>query len=108
MDPNSPLAIVLGAIGGIAVGLLPALLVFAWLSRRDRRRFQQEEAERQRQQALQRQQWELEEQIWRENLPDWQREAIEAAAHKRVEIRREARRRLGLPEEEPPHDPPAR
>jgi hypothetical protein len=43
---------------------------------------------------------ELEDQIWRESLPDWRREAIEAADRKRAEIKREARRRLGLPEEE--------
>jgi hypothetical protein len=41
----------------------------------------------------------LEDQLWRESLPDWQREAMEQADRKRAEIRREARRRLGLPEE---------
>jgi hypothetical protein len=37
----------------------------------------------------------LERQLWEERLPDGKREA---------EIRREARRRLGLPEEDEAHD----
>jgi hypothetical protein len=41
----------------------------------------------------------LEDQLWRESLPDWQREAMEQVDRKRAEIRRVARRRLGLPEE---------
>jgi hypothetical protein len=38
--------------------------------------------------------------MWRESLPDWQRETVEEADRKRAAITREARRRLGLPEEE--------
>ena len=76
--------------------LVPTLAVIWWLNRRDRRQW----AEQDRRQALQQQLRDLEQQIWRESLPDWQREALEEADRKQVEIHREARRRLGLPEEE--------
>jgi hypothetical protein len=66
------------------------LAIIWWLNRRDRR-----------QREMQAQIWDLERQIWRESLPDWQREALEEADRKQVGIRREARRRLGLPEEDP-------
>ena len=55
----------------------------------------------QRQDQLRQPLWEMEQQIWRESLPAWPREAIEKADRTRTEITREARRRLGLPEEEP-------
>jgi DnaJ-domain-containing protein 1 len=42
----------------------------------------------------------MEDQIWRERLPAWPREALEAADRQRAAITQEARRRLGLPEEE--------
>ena len=42
----------------------------------------------------------MEQQIWRESLPDWQREALDEVDRQQVEIRHEARRRLGLSEEE--------
>lgn len=64
-------------------------LVIRGLNRRDRRRL-----------AVHAQLREMEHQIWRESLPDEQREALEAADRKQVEIAREARRRLGLPEED--------
>ena len=73
-----------------------------WLNRRDRRRWQREEMLRRREEALRRQLRDLEDQIRHESLPDWQREAIEAARRREAEVRREARRRLGLPEEEAP------
>jgi hypothetical protein len=66
------------------------------IDRRDRQPWQREV-------ELRHQLWELEQQIWRESLPDWQREAIEEVDRKRAEMRQEARRRLGLPEEAPPH-----
>jgi hypothetical protein len=65
-----------------------------WLNHRERRRWQQQEAERPRQSALQRQLRELEDQIREERLSEEERE-------ERAEIKRQARRRLGLPEEEP-------
>jgi hypothetical protein len=68
---------------------VPILAIIWWLNRRDRR-----------QREMQAQIWDLERQIWRESLPDRQREALEEADRKQVEIRREARRRLGLPEDE--------
>jgi hypothetical protein len=40
----------------------------------------------------------LEDQLWRERLPDWEREAVERADRQRAEIRREAHRRLGMAE----------
>jgi hypothetical protein len=43
---------------------------------------------------------EMEEQIREETLPDWQCEVLLAVRQRQAEIRREARRRLGLPEEE--------
>jgi hypothetical protein len=72
----------------VVIGLV-LWLVIRWLNRRDRR-----------QREVQAQIWEMERQIWRESLPDWQREALEEADRQQVEIHLEARRRLGLPEEE--------
>jgi hypothetical protein len=98
---NTPL----GAAVGFAIGTLVAYLVLMpltwWLDCRDRRRWQREEALRQQQVALRQQLRDLEDQIRHESLPDWMREAIEAGRRQRAEIRREARRRMGLPEEEP-------
>ena len=85
--------------GGVAIALgllVPTLAVFWWLNRRDRRQW----AEQDHRQALLQQLRDLEQQIWRESLPDWQRGALEEADRKQVEIHREARLRLGLPEEE--------
>jgi hypothetical protein len=45
--------------------------------------------------------WELEDQLWRERPPDWQREAIAAADRTRAEVTREARRRLRRRKEPP-------
>jgi hypothetical protein len=118
MDPQSPMTIALVTIAGLAVGVLPACAVLWWLDRRTsrqivqaaaarQRRWHAEQAERRRQwadrdrrQAVQQQQRDLAQQIWRESLPDWQREALDAADRKQVGIAQEARRRLGLPEEE--------
>lgn len=80
-----------------------------WLNCRAQRNWDRGEAERQhrfaeddRQQALQQQLRELEQAIREETLPDWQREVIRERRQREAEITREARRRLGLPEEE--HD----
>jgi uncharacterized protein (DUF2062 family) len=56
VDPNSPFAIVLGAVVVPLVGLAPILVVQRWSQRRDRRR-------RQREETLRRQLWELEDHI---------------------------------------------
>jgi hypothetical protein len=85
--------LLLQLVRGVAIVLgflVPILTVVWWLNRRDRRR-----------REVQQQIWDLERQIWRESLPDSQREALEEADRKQVEIAREARRRLGLPEEQP-------
>jgi hypothetical protein len=90
----------LGILLGLAVGVGPCLLVYWGLTRWDARRWRQREAAFQRQQEVRAQLRELEHQLWLESLPDWQREALEAADRTRVAITREARRRLGLPEDE--------
>jgi hypothetical protein len=98
---NSPL----GGVVGFAVGSLVVYAVFIplwwWLDRRKRRRWQQQDAERQRQWALQGQLWELEQQIREERLSEEEHERLRRYREERAEIKREARRRLGLPEEEP-------
>jgi len=66
----------------------------------DRHRWAHEQAERERQWALQRQLRELERQIQEERLPEEEREAIRERRRRDTEIQREARRRLGLPEED--------
>jgi hypothetical protein len=83
---NSPLS----AIVGVLAVTLPVCLLFWWLHRRDERRW-----------AVREQVRAMEQQIWLETLPDWQREAILESRQQQVEIHQEARRRLGLPEEEP-------
>jgi hypothetical protein len=88
---NSPL----GTILVFLAASVAIWLVFGWWQWRERRRWKRED-------ELRQQLWEVEQQIWRESLPDWQREAIEKADRTRTEIKREARRRLGLPEEGPP------
>jgi hypothetical protein len=60
-----------------------------WSTVRDRRRSE-----------LQRQIWEMERQILDEGLPDEERERRRAAKARVAAVRREARRRLGLPDEE--------
>jgi hypothetical protein len=86
-------SLLLQLAGGVAIvlGLLvPPMAVFWWLNRRDRRRWEVHAQLREMEQA-----------IWEESLPDWQREAIQKQRQQQVEIHREARRRLGLPDEEP-------
>ena len=78
---------VVAIVGGLWLILW---LVIRGLNRRDRRRW-----------ALHEQLREMERQIWEESLPDWQREAILESRQQQADIAREARRRLGLPEEEP-------
>jgi hypothetical protein len=92
--------IVLSLVGGSAIGSL----VGEGRSVRDRHRWAHEQAERERQWALQRQLRELEQQIREERLPEEEREAIRERRRRDAEIRREARRRLGLPEEDEAHD----
>jgi uncharacterized membrane protein YccC len=86
---NSPLAIVLACI----VGMLPAVVVWgvmAWLFRRDRRRWEVREQLRDMEQAIR-----------EEVMPEEQREWWRHYRERQAAIRCEARRRLGLPEEEP-------
>jgi hypothetical protein len=92
MDANNPLAIALGAITGLLVGLAPALLLTWWLDRRQHRRFVREQKPR-------RQLWEMERQICEEGMSEEWREWHRQSRQREAEISREARRRLGLPEE---------
>jgi hypothetical protein len=86
---NSPVDVALGAILGMVVPWLVIGPIWWWLTRHDWRRW-----------ALQRQLWQMEDQIWRESLPDWPREVIVEPLWKRIAIRREARHRLSLREED--------
>jgi hypothetical protein len=92
---------------GFAAGSLVVYAVVIplgwWLDRRERRRWQQQNAERQRQWALQRQLCELEDQIREERLSEAAREWRRRYREERAEIKREARRRMGLPDEEERH-----
>jgi hypothetical protein len=74
----------------------PFWLTLGWWWRRDRR----QAAEWQRHYAVQQQVWEMERQIWDEQLSDEAREAQRQAHERAAEVTREARRRLGLLEEE--------
>jgi hypothetical protein len=68
-----------------------AVTVAIWVvNRRTRRRWEVQEQLREMEQA-----------IWEEGLPDEQREWLRRYREEQAEIKREARRRLGLPEEEP-------
>jgi hypothetical protein len=88
--------LILSFAGGQVLGSL----IGEGSSVRDRHRWAHEQAERERQWALQRQLRELERQIREERLPEEEREAIRERRRRDTEIRREARRRLGLPEED--------
>jgi hypothetical protein len=61
----------LGLALGLLVGLAPAA-VLVWWQRRERRRWERED-------QLRQQLWEMEQLVWRESLPAWQREAVEKA-----------------------------
>jgi hypothetical protein len=100
---NSPLGAVVGFAAGSLVVYAVVIPLWWWLDRRERRRWQQQEAERQRQWALQRQLCELEDQIREERLPQADREWRQRYREAQAEVTREARRRLGLPDEEERH-----
>ncbi len=90
---TSPLGTAVWFLGG----MLPFWLVLWWQHRRSRR----EAAERTRQWAVQEQVWEMERQIWDEMLSEEEREVQRQARERQRAIKAEARRRLGLPEEDP-------
>jgi hypothetical protein len=113
MDPQSPMCIALGVIAGLAVGMLPACAVLWWFGHRAHRqivqaaaarhrRWQAKQAERRRQWALQQQVREMEQQIREEAMSEEERHWHRQWRQRQAEITREARRRLGLPEED--HD----
>ena len=87
--------LVLSVAGGAGVVLLFSEGTFI----RDRQRWAHEEEVRRRQWALQEQLREMERQIREEQLPDQERAWHRQYQERQLRIRREARRRLGLPEE---------
>jgi hypothetical protein len=87
---NSPVGVMLGVILGTVVGLAPCLVVTWWLNRRDQRRWELREQLREIEQAIREEAMSDEDRAW------WRQYRERQAA-----IRQEARRRLGLPEEEP-------
>jgi hypothetical protein len=106
------MSIALGIIAGLAVGVLPACAVLWWFGHRAHRQivqesaarhrhWQAEQAELRRQWALQQQLRDLEQQIREEAMSEEWRDWHRQWRQKQADIAREARRRLGLPEEEP-------
>jgi hypothetical protein len=100
MDPQVPITLesfrqifinVAIAIPFTLVAMLPGLLLCWWLTRRDMRQIRQESEARHRQWALERQLRDMEQSI---------REERRQSRLRDPEITREARRRLGLPEED--------
>jgi hypothetical protein len=89
----TPLDVALGMSIGLMVGFLAFLLLMWWDHCRTLWRWRREDTRR-------RQLWDMEDQICLESLPDWQREAMARGRQQRAEVKREARRRLGLPTEE--------
>jgi hypothetical protein len=83
-------------------GVPPVVIVFGWLNwwltRRDRRRMGEQNVASQRVRELQRQLWEKEDQIREERLSEEEREWRRRYREEQAAVRREARRRLGLPE----------
>jgi hypothetical protein len=78
------------------VANVPIWTLMWWFSRRDRRRA----AEDKRHWELQQQLWEMERRIWDEQRSDEERERERQAQARVADVKCEARRRLGLPEEE--------
>jgi hypothetical protein len=76
------------AVGGMVIGLL----ISEGSSVRERHRWQQEDAQR-------RQLWDLEQSIREERMSEAWRQWHQQYRQRQAEITREARRRLGLPEE---------
>jgi hypothetical protein len=97
---QAPVGVVLGALLGCAVVLLGWCVVLGRRSGRRQRAWDRREAERQRQWAVQQQLWAMERAIWEEGYSEEEREALQAARARQRAITQEARRRLGLPEEE--------
>jgi hypothetical protein len=71
-----------------------------WRSRRDLRRWDERHAAYTREQELKRQLWEMEAQIREERLSEEEREWRRRSREEQAAVRREARRRPGLPDEE--------
>jgi hypothetical protein len=85
--------LVMSVVGAVGVVLLAGEGVFI----RDQQRWAAEWEAQRRLSAM-------EERIREERLPEAERERRRRYREEQAEVRREARRRLGLPEEEPPHD----
>jgi len=105
--------IALACLAVIVASVLPSLLLHVggewWATRRAQRAWDRGEAERQRRwaeedrrEAVRRQLQELEEQIREEQRSDEERAWRQQYREREAAITREARRRLGLPDEEEP------
>jgi hypothetical protein len=88
MDANSPLAFIVAVVAVQAV----IWSVFGLLWHRRERRWQRED-------LVRRQLWDMEQQIREEGMSEEWRQWHQAYRQRQAEIQREARRRLGLPEE---------
>jgi ABC-type transport system involved in cytochrome bd biosynthesis fused ATPase/permease subunit len=86
---HSPVGVVLGMILGAVVGIAPCLVVLWWLNRRDQGRWELREQLR-----------EMERAIREEAMSEEEREWCRQYRARQAAIQQEARRRLGLPEEE--------
>jgi hypothetical protein len=92
MTESSPFVLMLLSVLGF-VGFLVGVGGWVWWSIRRERR----------QTELSRQLFEMKQAIREEGLPDDVREELVRQRERQVEITREARRRLGLPEDESPN-----
>jgi uncharacterized membrane protein YccC len=86
---NAALVVFPAVIIGTVIGLAPCMVLTRWLDRRERRRWQ-----------VQQQLRDMEQAIREEGLPDEERERLRREREREAVIQQEARRRLGLPEEE--------
>jgi hypothetical protein len=91
-----------GLLVAVWVVIVSVWVMVWWLTRRDRRQWDARFAADRRRSELQRQLWQMEEQIREERLSDEEREWRRRYREEQGAVTREARRRLGLPEEDAP------
>jgi hypothetical protein len=85
---------------GLVLGALPAWLLGWWETRRTLRAWDRRWTEHERRHALRQQLWDMEATIREEPLSEEERARLQYYREREAEVHREARRRLGLPEEE--------
>ena len=101
METCTPLTLVLTA-AAVAIPLGLACLVMRRDTRRVLREFDARDRACAQRQALREMAWQIRDEIEEGRLSDAEREIRRRQAAEVAEIRREARRRLGLPEEDAP------